>query len=102
MSVEKYEGIKRKAEENPEFKRRLEVDFVGTLKEEGVEVEKLRERALGRWSAEVCKRLTRRMDETSHARKGYRKRIAEGKSLKLRVEIDPETGERRILLRDDE
>jgi hypothetical protein len=94
--------IEKKIEEKPELKERLKDNFVGTLREEGLEIDDafLRE-TMDRWRAQVQEDIRREMLSRPASKRRYFQRVIEGKPLKLRVRVDSTTGERTISLRDE-
>jgi len=101
-SISKVRRIKEKIEGKPELSDRLKGDFVGTLRDEGLEIDEefLRE-TKNKWRSQVQEDIRRKMLRRPPSEKRYFQRVAEGKPLKLRVRIDPSTGERTIRLRDE-
>jgi hypothetical protein len=100
-SIREIEELKRRVDESPDLKRRLKENFLETLEDEGLDVDDLKGRVVEIWQEQMRKDLREKMSELPENKKKYYGKISEGKSLKLRVRIDRETGGKTVSLRED-
>jgi hypothetical protein len=102
-SIDKVQRIKEKIRERPELRSKLKENFVGTIREEGIEIDReFLEKTREKWRAQVQEDIERKMARRPPSKKRYYKLISEGKPLKLRVKIDPAVGEKTVNLREEE
>ena len=100
-SISEIEDLKVRVDENPDLRDRLKENFLGTLQDEGVDFDEVKNQVVQIWRDQMEVDLKRRMSELPEEKKKYYRRISEGKPLKLRVRINRETGEKTVQLRED-
>ena len=92
--------LKATLEEKPELRQQLRVDFAGTLKAQGIKVDDAFKNQLStEWHAAIKQDIRRVAEENPESKNWYLKQVLDEKPIKLRVKIDPETGEKTKTLR---
>jgi hypothetical protein len=95
--------LRSSLEKRPELSDRLKVDFEGTLRDEKVVVdEEFKRRLHQQWRAQIQADIRETMSGLPESKKRYYSRIVEGEPLRLRVEVDRETGRHGKRLREEE
>jgi hypothetical protein len=93
MEFPSIRAIKEKWQKDPEFKKRLKKDVMGTLEAEGIKADDaLKKRVLDEWRARMKADMERTVAENPKSKDWYLKRVFEGKPLKIHVKIDRRTG----------
>lgn len=102
-SMPKLRSIKAKAKESTELRRRLKEDPQGTLRAEGLKVDdEFKRKFRMAWKSQVQADVREKMLSKPPSDRRMFQRVVEGKPLKLRIIIDPDTGERSIILREED
>ncbi|MCW4011375.1 MAG: hypothetical protein NWF07_00135 [Candidatus Bathyarchaeota archaeon] len=92
--------LKATIEEKPELSQKLRVDFAGTLKAQGITIDEAFKHKLStEWRAAIKQDIRKVAEEHPESKNWYLKRVLDEKPIKLKVKIDPETGEKTKTLR---
>ncbi|MBR1369854.1 hypothetical protein RJ53_10345 [Methanocalculus chunghsingensis] len=94
FSFEPFAGLQRRIAEDHDLKRRLQEDLPGTLEEEGIVVDDaFRQMVSDQWHAQIEADTRLIMATIPENRKPYYRMVQSGEPVKVRVSIDPKTGE---------
>ena len=94
FSLEPFAELKHRIADDPDLKRRLQEDLPGTLEEEGIVVDDaFRKKVSDQWHAQIDADTRSIMETIPEGRKPYYRMIQSGEPVKVRVTIDPKTGE---------
>jgi hypothetical protein len=100
FKFEPVKELKATLKKKPELRTEIKSDFKGTLQAQGIKIDDDFRRQLSQeWKATIKQDIKRVADETPESENWYLKRVLENKPIKLKVHIDPETGEKTKQLR---
>ena len=95
FKFEPVKELKATLKEKPELRTEIKSDFIGTMRAQGIEINDDFRRQLNQeWKATIKQDIKRVADETPENEDWYLKRVLDDKPIKLKVHIDPETGEK--------
>lgn len=100
FKFEPVKELKATLKKKPELRTEIKSDFKGTLQAQGIKInDDFRLQLSQEWKATIKQDIKRVADETPESENWYLKRVLENKPIKLKVHIDPETGEKTKQLR---
>lgn len=100
FKFEPVNELKATLKEKPELRTEIKSDFIGTLQAQGIKIDDdFRQQLSQEWRATIKQDIKRVADETPESQDWYLKRVLDDKPIKLKVHIDPETGEKTKQLR---
>jgi len=94
FSFEPFAELQHRIADDPDLKRRLQEDLPSTLEEEGIVVDDaFRKKVSDQWHAQIEADTRSIMETIPASKKPYYRMIQSGEPVKVRVSINPTTGE---------